>query len=145
MYQMDNIAPLYQYQSLKAQEIWLLVVFPGSSFDNIRCELKNVLLSDKPIYEALSYAWGDSAKTKSVLCDEKHILITESLLVALQHLAYEDEPRCMWADGICINQASHTEKNYQVALMGQIYSKQKRRSCGLEKTRRMKLAMLSTF
>jgi hypothetical protein len=119
---MDNIVPLYQYQSLEAQEIRLLVLLPGSSFDDIRCELKNVLLSDKPNYEALSYAWGDSAKTKSVLCDEKHILITESLFVALEHLAYEDEPRCMWADGICINQESHTEKNHQVALMGQIYS-----------------------
>lgn len=41
---------------------------------------------------------------------------------ALDHLRYEDRPRVLWLDSICIDQRNVLEKNHQVRLMSQIYA-----------------------
>lgn len=33
----------------------------------------------------------------------------------------EDEERYLWIDSVCINQADHYEKSWQVGMMGMIY------------------------
>lgn len=47
--------------------------------------------------------------------------ISESLQAALRQLRLETGVRLLWADAICINQKDDTEKNAQVAIMGNIY------------------------
>ncbi|KAE9365130.1 heterokaryon incompatibility, partial [Stipitochalara longipes BDJ] len=71
--------------------------------------------------DALSYVWGPSDKPYSLITSNWVILITESLHSVLHDLRLEDRHRCLWADGICINQEDSVEKSNQVALMGEIY------------------------
>jgi hypothetical protein len=121
--------PLYQYPRLQhPDEIRLLILAPGSGWDDVRCKLEPFRLSTKPTpeFEALSYAWGESSATHIVICNEKKLLITESLHLALRHLRHPDRGRCLWADGVCINQMDDKlEKNHQLPLMGTIYSEAK--------------------
>jgi hypothetical protein len=44
----------------------------------------------------------------------------------LRRMRYEDRPRILWIDAICINQEDAEERSRQVAIMGHIY----RRSTG---------------
>src|ERR1700761_1573639 len=114
-------------------EIRLLVVQSAKTAESITCSLRHVCLKDKPTYEALSYAWGDSAKVKTITCDGKEIHITKSLHDALTNLRFgsrgqkyslrrHSRSRTIWADAICINQEDNAEKTIQVAMMAEIYS-----------------------
>lgn len=49
--------------------------------------------------------------------------ITENLDIALRHLRYEETPRYLWIDALCINQANEPEKSKQVANMGTAFKK----------------------
>jgi len=73
---MEATLPLYKYEDLNdPQKIRLLYLSPGQRSSPIRCNLKTVLLSEHPNYEALSYAWGDTSKSRSMICDKKAIFI----------------------------------------------------------------------
>jgi hypothetical protein len=89
----------------------------------LECSLEEVPLDQQPDYEALSYAWGkqDTTGGTYILCCGKRITITPNCAAALIHLRHEAEPRVLWIDAICINQANVREKNHQVSLMGDIY------------------------
>jgi hypothetical protein len=72
-------------------------------------------------YTALSYVWGDSTVTSSVVVDGERLTITKSLANALRDIRHDTKPIKIWADGICIDQTNRSEKETQVALMGRIY------------------------
>jgi len=44
----------------------------------------------------------------------------------LQYLRQPSRTRKIWVDAICIDQSSTTERNHQVALMGEVYKLAKR-------------------
>ncbi|KAI3556624.1 hypothetical protein CABS03_00904 [Colletotrichum abscissum] len=82
-----------------------------------------------PPYEALSYSWGtandeefihitDPASTHNT---PAWLRIRKNLATALRHLRYADQPRTLWIDAICINQANVEERGRQVKRMSQIY------------------------
>ncbi|RYO91805.1 hypothetical protein DL764_008230 [Monosporascus ibericus] len=78
-------------------------------------------------YEALSYTWGSSQSpdTVEVKRSDKHwqeLCVNRNLAEAMRYLRYEDRPRVMWIDAICINQADVKERSVQVTRMGQIFS-----------------------
>lgn len=50
-----------------------------------------------------------------------HLKLRESLRYALRSLRRIDEPRALWVDALCIDQACLKEKERQVLLMRQIY------------------------
>ncbi len=105
------------------QEIRILILAPAQDFNaEICCDLSHVSLDDKPVYEALSYTWGDPQITKTVLLKGSSFQVTTNLATALRHLRHKDEPRVLWADAICINQANITEREQQVAIMSRIYT-----------------------
>lgn len=83
-------------------------------------------LSDKPRYEALSYVWGQGEFDDVLqLTGGDEVPITSHLGAALRQLRHvkpDEGPRRLWVDAVCINQQNETEKGYQVALMGTIYS-----------------------
>jgi hypothetical protein len=83
-------------------------------------------MSLNPEYEALSYAWGDSSKPRQIRCNNRALSVTQSLYSALRDIRDPIKSRTIWADAICINQDVDTEKNHQVALMGEIYSQAER-------------------
>ena len=49
--------------------------------------------------------------------------VRPNLHAALQQLRLRDRPKRLWIDAICINQEDNDEKNAQVSLMADVYSK----------------------
>lgn len=113
------------YHHLASGEFRVLVVYPGKSTDELVCRLEHLPLHQScQGYEALSYAWGDQGKTKSITTPEgEAITVTANLYSALKRLRYTDEERTLWADAVCIDQSDMKERSQQVQLMGEIYAK----------------------
>ncbi|KAI4118198.1 MAG: hypothetical protein LQ345_001702 [Seirophora villosa] len=85
------------------------------------CELIEVQRPVKPKYEAISYTWGKPPFTALLVTSFGSIRIPENLADALHCLALDNEPRYLWADAVCIDQANVAEKSSQVAIMGDIF------------------------
>jgi hypothetical protein len=118
----------------------------------IYCSLLHRPLMPDVKYDALSYTWDDEkdrdvrAEPVSYTLDgnvfahrviwpetETHIrykisidgglfLVRRNLYCAIKALRREHEPRAIWIDAICINQADIAERGFQVAQMSSIYA-----------------------
>jgi len=105
-------------------EIRLLYLQPSrDSTSQVQCTLKTVSLQDNPIFEALSYAWGDPAATNEIQVNGQRLKVNASASSALVSLRHERTIRTLWIDAICINQGRSDERASQVKLMGTIYRK----------------------
>ena len=114
----------FNYSLLRDAHIRLIHLNVGARNDDLSIQIQeNVCLETAPVYEALSYTWGDSKKERNIACGSESIAITANLATALVYLRYTDRPRTLWIDQICINQDNVYERNQQVALMHRIYSK----------------------
>lgn len=87
----------------------------------ISCAFSVVSLEDAPVYEALSYVWGEPAKEKTILIDNEPVAVTRNLHDALSQLQSPDEERILWVDAVCINQDDNLERTHQVSIMRHIY------------------------
>ncbi|KAH8669109.1 heterokaryon incompatibility protein-domain-containing protein [Xylariales sp. PMI_506] len=112
----------FRHAPLLDDEIRLVTLLPEIvGDDTIRCVVSHVKLSQNPVYECLSYAWGEpSQKTYDIVCNGKDYVIQENLVIAL-FLLRQGQPRVLWVDQICINQKDTSEKNTQVLRMAAIY------------------------
>ncbi|KAK1520545.1 uncharacterized protein CCOS01_10664 [Colletotrichum costaricense] len=116
------------YQPLVARKTRLLDLIGGSYHDPIRIELHIANLLDWPEYEALSYTWadenGDSSKCERVYIGKRWDIlpITKNCSNALRRLRYQNRPRRLWVDAICINQNDVGERSHQVGIMQNIYN-----------------------
>ncbi|KAI1808216.1 HET-domain-containing protein [Daldinia bambusicola] len=106
---------------------------PGEWRDELEISLNVVefLNTDPPAYEALSYVWGsedDPDPVRIITNTGKTFIlpITQNLATALRLLRRPDDPRIVWTDAICINQANNIEKGQQVMKMGDIFRKASR-------------------
>ena len=92
---------------------------PSAQFSSTTRLLRGIRL---PAFTALSYVWGDPARTHKIIIDGKSLPITASLYAALRQLQVQStfDVR-VWADAICINQEDLAERSAQVQLMRQIY------------------------
>ena len=132
----DNAAyndPL-KYTPLAPGQLRLLMVSPSNGDDELRLALIVVSLSALPDYEAVSYVWGSEETPRRVKCglfaaagEEKSVAhygfvsLTDNLYRALRDLRYEDRPRLLWVDSVCIFQKHSTEKTQQISVMYSIY------------------------
>lgn len=113
--------------ALDPMQIRLLYLLPASDInDTIESRLEVVSLEQNPVYEALSYCWGDSAELHEIKCNNEEFQVTTNLFSALQHLRDEHSVRTLWIDAICINQEDLKERQSQVLLMGDIYTRSDR-------------------
>src|ERR1700709_975563 len=118
--------PRYSYAERNGPRNWRRRILHGTK-SRIECSFEEIGVWEGG-YQALSYVWGDPEKPfKAFVLDSEgnevgYIPLTRSLKVALQDLrdTLEIEQKVFWIDQICINQEG-SEKNHQVALMGQIY------------------------
>ncbi|KAK8112844.1 HET-domain-containing protein [Apiospora sp. TS-2023a] len=122
----EDIGPVgpYQYSSLPLNHIRLLQLEPSSDSSRaLRCTLSDFDLQSSDIpYDALSYVWGPPVFDHDLyLGDKAQLKITSSLHGALKRLRRDSQPRRIWADAVCINQASDEEKRVQIPLMRDIY------------------------
>lgn len=128
------------YQDLPDGHIRLLTIHPGDEASALSGIIRSAPLELAPNYEAVSYAWGaedftdaldvvcdtGSTSTSSETKDVRSIPITPNVTSLLNSLRYPNEPRVLWIDAICINQANASERSVQVQQMRQIYSRAQR-------------------
>ena len=127
----------YNYSSCrltKPNHIRVLTVRQGFTNDLIECTLttRPLAIPEASVdhvlpYEALSYHWGsEEASFKIKIYTEGFpgtFPIRPNLHAALNQLRLSDRPRRLWIDAICINQEDSGEKNAQVSLMAEVYSR----------------------
>jgi hypothetical protein len=91
---------------------------------HIEGRLRVIDLTEQPAFTALSYVWGAYAPTPDqILCDGARVAVTSNCHSALRHLRRKLGHFTIWVDAICINQEDITEKEQQIPLMGDVYSK----------------------
>ncbi|KAH8707083.1 heterokaryon incompatibility protein-domain-containing protein [Phaeosphaeriaceae sp. PMI808] len=113
-----------QYSPLarNSDGIRLFFLHPGSDDDLVSGTLECRGLGQiENSFEALSYVWGRTDDNTTILVDDRFVSVTKSLETALRHLRFQDRPRTLRIDYICINQCDVQERNHQVGNMGRIY------------------------
>ena len=88
----------YQYSPLNDQgKVRLLHLKPGRQRDNIQISIIHTRLDDQPIYQALSYTWGDATVTTPIACSKvgDTLSITRNCEAALRRLRLEGEERVL--------------------------------------------------
>ncbi|KAK3984277.1 HET-domain-containing protein [Cladorrhinum sp. PSN332] len=128
----------YQYSPLRsARSIRLLELHADSGNDlELSCTLREFPLDKAPPYHALSYTWDDPLTPFSkgayyrlpgtrILCNGKPMNILPNLHDALQELSAGDlwPTKHIWVDALSINQADTRERNGQVRMMADIFSR----------------------
>ncbi|KAF3013695.1 hypothetical protein E8E14_002094 [Neopestalotiopsis sp. 37M] len=127
---------LYKYKRLESCQIRLLHLHSGCWDDPIHCSLVIDSIFAPSSYEALSYTWGEHLPPQKIFLSDEEIadpctaprtsMVTPNLYDALRDLRRSDRPLVLWVDALCIDQNNMNEKNHQVDLMTDIYSKASR-------------------
>lgn len=102
-------------------EIRLIQLEAGLRTTPISCSLETTLLEDAPEYQAVSYAWGSSERTSTILVNGDVVHITANLYSVLLHARQETAAATLWVDALCIYQDDKLEKSQQVQMMGDIF------------------------
>jgi hypothetical protein len=88
-----------------------------------------------PEYYAISYTWGNSDIRREIIIDGHAVSVPQNTEEALRRLC-RHKPRgrirrmfsslkggiVLWIDAVCINQGDVSERSWQVAMMGKVYS-----------------------
>jgi Heterokaryon incompatibility protein (HET) len=111
----------YVYEPLSPNSIRILRLQPGEPNQPLQVVLSAHQLVDAPVYQALSYAWGEKIDHR-IECGGFSLIVQQNLWLALRALRSDSVERILWIDAICINQADILEKNSQILLMRRIYS-----------------------
>ncbi|KAH8745963.1 heterokaryon incompatibility protein-domain-containing protein [Hyaloscypha sp. PMI_1271] len=127
---------LYQPIDRSSKRIRLLEILPSTDTTaTIQCRLTTSSLHNGDDYIALSYVWGDASITKDIIINGERKPVTTNLASGLQHIwsamsssagsssEWNGLPNLFWVDAICINQRDSEERNHQVQLMGEIYTR----------------------
>jgi hypothetical protein len=114
--------------SANAQSIRILDLhaLPVAAEDDSREPLQGSLrvadLDSMPIFDALSYLWGEqSAEDPTIRIDGVDLPVTRNCYDALLQIRKRFSGIGIWVDRICINQADDRERSHQVQLMGMVY------------------------
>ena len=123
---LENVTKEYRYEPLASdRSVRLLRLLPAADDGVLRCEIAQYQIENVPKYRALSYAWGESSKSKPhhLLCGESYILAGDNLASALRCFGRERRAKHipLWVDAVCINQEDSDEKEKQIPLMNMIY------------------------
>jgi hypothetical protein len=111
----------YVYEPLPPNSIRTLRLQPGEPNQPLQIVLSTHQLVDAPVYQALSYSWGEKIDHRIECCGFS-LIVQQNLWLALRALRSDSVERILWVDAICINQADILEKNKQILLMRRIYS-----------------------
>lgn len=120
----------YQYQPLDhaTQQIRLVTLLdPLENDDAIRLDIEIFEISEAPPYTALSYVWGPPPSINAIFIAERRLEIRENLFGFLTEFrkCRDKTPsdQHLWIDQLCIDQSDTVERNHQVQMMSDIYSK----------------------
>jgi hypothetical protein len=123
----DPLAPpSFKYRPLDGskQQIRLCRIESQAGEEEIKCILKHFDFNPStcPPYVALSYTWGEAAPVQTIRLNGALFEVRQNLwnfFVKGTHPAYE----WIWIDHVCIDQEHILERNAQVDLMADIYSR----------------------
>lgn len=107
--------------------------------ETVRCRMTKILLEDfdkqPPLFNALSYAWGNPNEQTNIVINGATTSVTTNLESALRHFrdCHTDVTRDfpLWVDAVSINQGDAEERNAQVSMMADIYRQADRVLCWL--------------
>ncbi|KAI0188438.1 heterokaryon incompatibility protein-domain-containing protein [Xylaria flabelliformis] len=129
---LTNLASLnLEYRKLGLNEIRIVEILSKESRQNLgrnsvacytHIATLGTIVGPALPYVALSYTWGNLVNKFPIYLDDKVVMVTENLSIALQHLEQTVSTLSIWIDALCINQADDVEKSQQVRMMPQIYS-----------------------
>ncbi|KAH8745391.1 heterokaryon incompatibility protein-domain-containing protein, partial [Hyaloscypha finlandica] len=108
---------------LKRKAIRLVAVLPSDQSALISCKFHIQMLQESISYTALSYTWGDASNPMGIVLDGKPFKVRKNLWQFLQKMRQQGSLELFWIDAICIDQENVQERNHQVSLMKDIYSK----------------------
>ncbi|KAL9111525.1 MAG: hypothetical protein Q9227_004013 [Pyrenula ochraceoflavens] len=104
------------------KEIRLLRLQRPTCDGPVKCEIVHRSLNERPQYDALSYYWGAPSATKAIAVNGAEVHVRRTLCRFLECLMARFTTLVVWLDAISINQEDVEERNWQVSLMGEIYS-----------------------
>jgi hypothetical protein len=119
----------YEYTPLSGPASTRIIRLCGTTDHNspIHCSLLEISLEGpaKYEYDALSYTWGGQDRNVTITCEGKRLYVTPNCYAALRRLRgrRRKDISWLWVDAICIDQSSTKERNAQVSIMGNIYSR----------------------
>jgi hypothetical protein len=144
MESLTSVPEVYEPLDTSKIETRILRLQPAAFLDDVVfVQLNKGSLKDAPVYDAISYVWGDPKDTVDIqvrsansvpvhrgntVCpstvDEHWVEmpITISLAGALRRLRDQAEVRILWTDALCVNQLDLQERAWQVKMMGQIFA-----------------------
>jgi hypothetical protein len=111
----------YAFKYLETGHIRLLKVLKTRK--SLHYDLLHIPLSETPPFIAMSYTWDNQARDRNILIDNSVLKVIENVHTMLPYLIGNIEENYFWIDGICINQDDIEEKNIQVSLMADIYTR----------------------
>jgi hypothetical protein len=117
----------YPYLPNDGQHFRLLRISEDEDNAPIRCELFTARRSDwKEQYFAMSYVWGPKDNEAEITLNGTSFVVRRNLFDFLSAFrAYMKRYGMLWAiiwtDALCIDQATISEKNHQVQVMGSIF------------------------
>jgi hypothetical protein len=112
----------YVYKNLQGERLIRLLRIPRKvPFQMLQCRFEYVEIGLSEEFEAISYVWGNPARTRSIFVDGGRLDITKSAydIIHRRQSAWHDQ--LIWIDQVCINQDDNDEKASQVQMMEQIY------------------------
>lgn len=130
-----NDSSFYEDLQQELKEIRLIVIDPATLRDDpLELSFQYTSLADDNhiSYDALSYCWGDVYDPHIVhvrgagnLDTSTKLKVNQNLWSALRHIRHLTEPRTFWIDLLCIDQSNVLERNFQIAIMGDIFASAK--------------------
>ena len=111
------------YPTLKGEDgIRLLELSPGNDEQPIQCNLKLARVSERPLYSAVSYTWGDPEPSHIIEVNAQSFRVRDNLFQLLSQLRHPEHKQTLWIDALCINQMDGRERSAQVRKMAEIFS-----------------------
>lgn len=107
----------------KSRSIRLFRILESSDDRLIRCEMISFELTSCPRYVAVSYTWGINRSTSVISVNSVPLIIQENQRQFLEEQRKKADGEYLWIDALCIDQTNVRERNHQVELMRDIYSK----------------------
>lgn len=118
-----NVQAVYEPLNTTSSSTRFLAIQPANlSDDRIACEVSEITFGELPVFEALSYQWGDRTAADCILLNGVECKVKQNLFDALIYLrGFRPAGALFWIDALCINQVDRDECNAQVRLMRTIY------------------------
>ena len=111
----------FTYQPLPPRHIRFLNI--SGNEDDLIYTIFDTNLDLAPVFTALSYTWDSQQRDQDLVCNGSILKVSKNVLRALPQLFQHDGSHNIWIDGVCINQDDESEKNIQVPLMQEIYTR----------------------